>query len=156
MIYIKPGFIMTYLALMIVQCPKTNDRGTIVILPGTTTMLPPNLPDWWYDRCIMKIWYSSNEALMIFDLFGHRWRTRMENEIICWLEGKQNGEGKGGKCLVKENILWVEEKQNGEGKGGKYLRTDSVTGFSKAFPCLARRSGGVEWQSCEKEESTVV
>ena len=41
---------------------------------------------------------------MIFDLFGHPWRKRMEKENICSLEGKQNGEGEGGKYLEKGNI----------------------------------------------------
>ena len=46
--YIKPGFIMIYLALMSKQCkinlPK-NCRGTIVMVPSTITMVPPDVPD---------------------------------------------------------------------------------------------------------------
>ena len=39
MFYIKPGFIMTHLALMSAHCAvpkktKNNDRGTIVMVPG--------------------------------------------------------------------------------------------------------------------------
>ena len=32
-----------------------------------------------------------------------------------------------GKYLEKEKIFFVEEKKNGEGKGGKYLVRDNVT-----------------------------
>ena len=32
------------------------------------------------------------------------------------------GEGKGGKCLEKENVFFLEKKEKGDGKGGKYDR----------------------------------
>ena len=54
-------------------------------------------------------------------------KTKKEKEDSVWrrkisfLGGEENGEGKVGKYLEKENILFVEEKKNGEGKGRKYL-----------------------------------
>ena len=54
-------------------------------------------------------------------------KTKKEKEDSVWrrkisfLGGEENGEGKVGKYLEKENILFVEEKKNGEGKGTKYL-----------------------------------
>ena len=44
------------------------------------------------------------------------------------LQEKKNGEGKGGKCLEKENIFFAEEKSFGKGKchdsGHTHRQTD--------------------------------
>ena len=47
----------------------------------------------------------------------------MEKEVYIWkrkiyfsAKKKVNGEGKGGKCLEKENVFFAEEKNNGKGE----------------------------------------
>jgi len=47
--------------------------------------------------------------------------------VHCILRGKyffggEKREGKGGKCLEKENVFFLEKKEKGDGKGGKYDR----------------------------------
>ena len=45
----KPGFIMASLAKMGAGCHENhlkNGGGTIVRVPGTKTLVPPNVPDW--------------------------------------------------------------------------------------------------------------
>ena len=66
------------------------------------------------------------------------------------MEEKNNGEGKGGKYLEKENIFFAEEKKNREGKGGKY-------GNENIFFAEEKKNGeGKGGKYLEKEKMTII
>ena len=59
------------------------------------------------------------------------WRRKI---VLCAEENK-NGEGKGAKCLEKENFFF-EKKKYIEGKGGKYFEGEKI------FVAEEKKSGG--------------
>ena len=59
------------------------------------------------------------------------WRRKI---VLCAEENK-NGEGKGAKCLEKENFF-LEKKKYREGKGVKYLEREKI------FVAEEKKSGG--------------